>query len=239
MVGFINDHRGQYGVEPICSGAADRPVDVLSPARADTSDPTRRAARAQRDDELRDRDSARLGRELPGLRAAEGLAAVAARGHPGGPLHGRAPDAGDGAAGRRPGPGVGHDHPAGGRRRPAGRPGRPRLHGDPPEPALGGRLHVRRDLARVCLRRVRHRRLCAADCRAGGCRRRCAPTSCWMRWSRRSTTGAATRRPGWCITAIAAPSTCRCATPTAWPTPASRRRWAVAGIRMTTPSPNR
>ena len=44
--------------------------------------------------------------------------------------------------------------------------------------------------------------------------------------------------PGWSITAIAAPSICRCGTPTAWPMPASPRPWAAAGIPTTTPSPN-
>ena len=45
------------------------------------------------------------------------------------------------------------------------------------------------------------------------------PTSCSMRSSRRSTTAATTPSATWCITAIAARSICRCATPNAWPTP--------------------
>ena len=43
----------------------------------------------------------------------------------------------------------------------------------------------------------------------------------------------------WCITAIAARSTSRCATPTGSPTPASSRPSAAAAIRTTTRSPNR
>ena len=39
---------------------------------------------------------------------------------------------------------------------------------------------------------------------------------------------AVTARATWCITATAARSTCRCATPSGWPTPASRCRSAVA-----------
>ena len=41
------------------------------------------------------------------------------------------------------------------------------------------------------------------------------------------------RRPTWSITAIAARSTCRCATPSDWRRPASRRRSAAAAIPMT------
>ena len=52
MVRFIHDHRDQYGVEPICT------VLPIAPStdhrhRAAQVDPTRRSARAQRDDALR------------------------------------------------------------------------------------------------------------------------------------------------------------------------------------------
>ena len=70
-------------------------------------------------------------------------------------------------------------------------------------------------------------------------RRRCAPISCSMRWSRRSTIAAAPSVADWCITAIAARSTCRCATPSGWLKRASRRPSAAAAIRTTTPWPNR
>ena len=53
MVAFIDDHRDVYGVESICARAADRPVDVLSAQGRSSADPTRRSARAQRDDVLR------------------------------------------------------------------------------------------------------------------------------------------------------------------------------------------
>ena len=68
-----------------------------------------------------------------------------------------------------------------------GRPGRSAVRGDAPESALGVGLHLRRDVERLRLRGLRHRRLRAAHRRAGACRRRCAPTSCSTRWSRRST----------------------------------------------------
>lgn len=73
----------------------------------------------------------------------------------------------------------------------------------------------------------------------GGCPRRWRPTSCSMRSSRRSLIGAAPASRTWCITAIAAPSICRCGTRTDWRKPASSRGSAVGAIRMITPSPNR
>jgi len=53
MVGFINDHRGQYGVESICAVLPIAPSTYFR-HQARQVDPTRRSARAQRDDELRD-----------------------------------------------------------------------------------------------------------------------------------------------------------------------------------------
>ena len=66
------------------------------------------------------------------------------------------------------------------------------LHGDAAESALGRGLHVRRDVARLRLRRVRHRRLRAAHRRLARLVVAARPTSCSMRSSRRSTTAAAT-----------------------------------------------
>ena len=52
MVGFIDDHRGTYGVEPIC---AVLPIasSTYFRHRAEQRDPRTRSTRAQRDDELR------------------------------------------------------------------------------------------------------------------------------------------------------------------------------------------
>jgi len=52
MVAFINDHRDQYGVEPICTVLPIAPSTYFRHQRCRT-DPTRRSARAQRDDRLR------------------------------------------------------------------------------------------------------------------------------------------------------------------------------------------
>ncbi len=52
MVRFIDDHRDQYGVEPICALLPIAP-STYHRHRAAQGDPTRRSARAQRDDALR------------------------------------------------------------------------------------------------------------------------------------------------------------------------------------------
>ena len=98
MVAFIDEHRGAYGVEPICSAAADRPVDVLR--AAGSRRPIRRGARRgpRRDAELCAADPACLARELLRLRGAKDLASAEPRGHPRGALHGRAADAPAGSA---------------------------------------------------------------------------------------------------------------------------------------------
>lgn len=70
---------------------------------------------------------------------------------------------------------------------------------------------------------------------AGASRPRCRRTSSSMRSSKRSTTAAAAT---WCITATAARSTCRCATPNGWRTPASSPPSAAAATRTTTPWPS-
>ena len=52
MVGFIDDHREVYGVESICAVLPIAPSTYFR-HKAQQADPTRRAARARRDDELR------------------------------------------------------------------------------------------------------------------------------------------------------------------------------------------
>jgi putative transposase len=52
MVGFINDHREQYGVEPICAVLPIAPSTYFR-QRGQQIDPARRSVRARRDDELR------------------------------------------------------------------------------------------------------------------------------------------------------------------------------------------
>ena len=52
MVRFINDHRDQYGIEPICAVVPIAPSTYFR-HRARQVHPTRRSTRARRDDELR------------------------------------------------------------------------------------------------------------------------------------------------------------------------------------------
>jgi putative transposase len=52
MVGFIDQHRATYGVEPICAVLPIAPSTYFL-QKAQQEDPTMRSARAQRDDELR------------------------------------------------------------------------------------------------------------------------------------------------------------------------------------------
>jgi transposase InsO family protein len=52
MVEFIDNHRGAYGVEPICAGLPIAPSTYYE-HKARAADPQRRCARAKRDDELR------------------------------------------------------------------------------------------------------------------------------------------------------------------------------------------
>src|SRR5688500_13433092 len=52
MVRFIDDHRDEYGIESICAVVPIAPSTYFR-QRARQGDPTRRPARARRDDELR------------------------------------------------------------------------------------------------------------------------------------------------------------------------------------------
>jgi len=52
MVGFIDDHREVYGVEPICRVLPIAPSTYFR-HKAQQADPTQRSARTQRDEELR------------------------------------------------------------------------------------------------------------------------------------------------------------------------------------------
>jgi hypothetical protein len=52
MVDFIDEHRSEYGVEPICETLPIAPSIYYEQVRR-RSDPARRSYRAKRDDELR------------------------------------------------------------------------------------------------------------------------------------------------------------------------------------------
>ena len=166
MVQFIADHRAVFGVEPICAVLPIAP-STYHRQRHQRTHPTRRSARAQRDDQLRveiqrvydehqqvhgprkvwkqlRRDGVRVARcTVARLMRAMGLA---------GAVRGRA--------------WVTTTH--------AGEGGRPvdlvdrRFVATRPNQLWVSRFHVRRNLGRLCLRRVRHRRVCATHCGLAG-----------------------------------------------------------------------
>ena len=92
MVTFIDQHRDTYGVEPICAVLPIAPSTYFR-RKAQQQDATKRSARTRRDDELRAAIQRVWDETRAGLRAAEGVAAAAARRRPRGPLHHRAADA--------------------------------------------------------------------------------------------------------------------------------------------------
>ena len=192
MVAFIDAHREVYGVESICARVADRPVDILSAQGRSSADPTRRSARAHRDDGAAREHSSDLDENISvyGPRKVwrqMGREGLARRALPRAPLDARD---GPGRRGARPGMGD-HDAVAAGRAERPMRSRRARFHGDAAESALGGGLHVCRDLAGLRLRRLRHRRLRAAHRRLARFGLAARPTSCSMRSSKRSTIAAA------------------------------------------------
>jgi putative transposase len=158
MVAFIDDHREQFGVEPIC-GVLPIAQSTYFKRKAEERDPRRRSTRAQQDAILR-AIIQRIWNEHHQVWAAEGLEADGPRKSPSGPMPGAAVDARDGPGRRGTRSGVDHHHAAGSGRRSSPRPGRSKLHGDAAESALGVRLHVRRDLAGFCVRRFCDRRVC-------------------------------------------------------------------------------
>ena len=109
MVQFIADHRAVFGVEPICAVLPIAP-STYHRHRHQRTHPTRRSARAQRDDQLRveiqrvyDAHQQVYG---PG-KSGSSCGGTASRGA----LHRGAPDARDGPCRGRPGPGLGHHDP--------------------------------------------------------------------------------------------------------------------------------
>ena len=84
MVGYIDEHRERFGVEPICAVLPIAPSTYYA-HRTRTRDPARRGPRARRDAERA--DPARLAGELRCVRCAQGLEAIQS-GRPSGDPHG-------------------------------------------------------------------------------------------------------------------------------------------------------
>jgi putative transposase len=229
VVAFINDHREAYGVESICGVVPIAPSTYYR-HRARQIDPTKRAARAVRDEVLkaiieriwREHDQAygsrkvwkQMGRE--GLRAARcrvrrlmrelGLVGV---------VRGRAWTTTTQANGTAERPADLVD-----RHFVATRPNQLWVADFTYVATWAGFVYVA-FVIDVFARRIVGWRVSSS-----------------LRRSKRSTPAVTRRSATWCITATAGVSTFRCGMPTGWPTPASNRQLAVAGIRTTMPWPS-
>ena len=180
MVQFIDDHRDAYGVESICTVVPIAPSTYFW-HKARHADPTRRSARVQRDDEWRReiqrvwahnqqvygprkvwRQLRREGHRVARCTVGRLMRAMGLRGA----VRGRA--------------WVTTTQADRGADRPVDLVDRP-LRGDPAQSIMGLGLHLRRDVAGLRLRRLRHRRVRATHCRLArvdfaphGLRPRCA-----------------------------------------------------------------
>jgi hypothetical protein len=156
MVRFIATHRDTYGVEPICAMLPIAP-SLYYELRARQRDPERRPRRVRRDEVLSGQIRRVLARGARSLRLPQGLEATAAAGRVRCPLHGGAADAPTGAAWRDSRPKVQDDDSTGHRRGAAARSRHASVRGDATESTVGRGSDVRRDVARVRLRRLRDR----------------------------------------------------------------------------------
>ena len=183
MIAFIDEHRGAYGVEPICKVLPIAPSTYhahaarrADPARAAGAGPARRASWRPTSSACATRTSASTACARSGGSSGARERSVArctvARLMRRMGLHGV-------VRGREVRTTV--SNPAGAC--PLDRVNR-QFQAPTPEPALGLGLHLRRDLAGLRLRGLRHRRLRPAHRRLAGQPDRCTPASCSTRWSR-------------------------------------------------------
>lgn len=167
MISFIDEVREQFGVEPVCRVLSEHGVRIAPRTyyAAKTRPPSARAVR----DERAGRD--RAGARRPPGRARlvwrpQGVPPATPRGRRRRPARlvpaGRTAHAVRRPARRPPRQKVHHDEAGHGSGAAAG-PGQARLHRARPEPAVAGRLHLRPDVVRDGVHRVRLRRVLAAD----------------------------------------------------------------------------
>ena len=110
MVQFIADHRAVFGVEPICAVLPIAP-STYHRHRHQRTHPTRRSARAPRDDQLRVEIQQVYDAHQQVYGPRKVWKQLRAGRRPRGALHRGAPDARDGPCRGRPGPGLGHHDP--------------------------------------------------------------------------------------------------------------------------------
>jgi putative transposase len=214
MIAFIDDHRGAYGVEPICKVLPIAPSTYH--AHAPSADPETTVGAAQRDalkpeirrvfdENFRSMACARSG----GRCSAKGFdiarctvarlmriwacraSSAASRSHDGQRQGGALP-----ARSRQPPvPCTGAEH------------------------AVGLGLHLRRDLVRASSTSPSSSTPTPAASSAGASAGRRMPASCSMPWSRRCMTAGPVIAAASSTTATAAANTSRSSTPSAWPRP--------------------
>ena len=93
---FIDEHRGSYGVEPICAVLPIAPSTYYA-HKAMQADPTLRSVRAHRDELLKAELQRAWMHELRGLRGEEGVEAAEPGRHHGGSMHWSSAHEGSGA----------------------------------------------------------------------------------------------------------------------------------------------
>ena len=166
MIGFIDDYRGAYGVEPICRALKIAPSTYHAHdarrRRPDTAPP-----RVQRDAALRVEIRRVFDENFQVYGVRKVWRQLVREGRRCGPLHGGPADAQNGLAGRHSRKAREDDDQRQGRAMPAG-PREPPVPGAAPERAVGLGLYIRRHLGGLRLRGVRHRRLRSPHCRLAG-----------------------------------------------------------------------
>ena len=235
MLAFIDEHRAQFGVEPICRVLPIAPSTYFK-HKAAQREPARRSARAQGDDVLRAiicriwhehrqvygsrKVWRQMGRE--GLRVARGRVRRLMRQLGlAGAVRGRA-----WTTTTRSAPTANQPRDLVDRHFSATRPNQLWVSDFTYVATWRGFVYVA-FVIDVFARRI-----------VGGSRHPWPPISSSTHSSKRSTTAASGPRTVWSITVTAARSISRCGTPTASPMPASRRRSVVAATRTITRSTN-
>ena len=199
MVQFIADHRAVFGVEPICAVLPIAP-STYHRHRHQRTHPTRRSARAQRDDQLR----VEIQRVYDAHQQVYGPRKVWKQLRRDGVRVARCTVARLMRAMALPGPsGAGPGSPRPTQVRAVARWTSLTADSWPPVRISSGSPISRTSQPGAALSTSRSSSTCLRDALwAGGCRPPCVRTLCWMRWSRRSTPAGATPSPASYITVM-------------------------------------
>ena len=161
MIAFIDDHRGAHGVEPICKVLPIAPSTYHAHV-AKRRDPARLSARARQDAALKIEVRRVFDQNFSVYGVRKVWRQLKREGFDVARCTVSATDAGHGFQGVIRGKPVKHHDQRQGRAMPAGSR-QPPVQGAKAERSLALRLHLCRDLDRLCLRRLCDRRLCPED----------------------------------------------------------------------------